>query len=506
MKHLLPLLAFVACLADTTEPAAAEQPPNIVFLMTDDQRWDTMGCYGRSEFLTPNIDDLSRRGVTFDKAYYAVAICMPSRATMMTGRYFSDHNVGFAYPYDGTLSEQEFADSYPAQMKAAGYRTGFVGKFGFRVQDLDNSLSKHFDFLAINLTHIRGKGATKQFKPADDSELTNLFRKQRPRTDRTIKKGDAMIRFLDTQPKGQPFCLSVSFDAVKNDRDADMHPPHVELFKDTAMSVPENWVEGKNHRLPKVLDHWRGTSLHVARSSRPEQYQRNVRRFAAQGYTVDQQVGRLVAKLEEMRVLDNTVIIYTSDNGRFHGSHGLFDKAILYEESMRAPLIVFDGRASADSHRGCREDALVSSADMAPTMLAMAGLDPPASMKGHSITGLLDGTQDRSQWRDAVFMESGFLQSLYKPTMKAINGNEQVDLEGINQRIIAENKSYRCRGVRTDRWKYFKYYEHTPVIEELYDLEADPHEQHNLAADPTHADTLAELRAKTEALYARVTE
>ena len=467
----------------------AQGRPNIVFLMTDDQRWDTLGCYGRTDVMTPHIDKLSEHGVTFDNAYYAVAICMPSRATMFTGRYFSDHQSGFTYPYNRTLSKEEFAESYPAKLKAAGYRTGFVGKFGIRLENTPKTAAESFDFFAVG----------GMIWPKEDRELRNIFRGDRPKTERTLKKGDAMIRFLETQPEGQPFCLSISFDAVKNDKDQDMHTPHVELFQDRKMWVPENWVEGKNMELPTLLDHCRGTWLHVARTSTPEQYQATTRRFAVQGYTVDQQVGRLMDKLEEMGVLDNTIVIYTSDNGRFHGSHGLFDKAILYDEAMKEPLIIFDGRAS-NALRGRREKAMVSSADVAPTIVSLAGLEVPSVMKGRDLSALLNGSQDRSQWRDAVLMENFFLQELHKAIIK-----KNPDIPGLNDEIIANNRSYRTRGVRTDRYKYFEYHEHDPVIEELYDLKADPHEQNNLISNPEYAEVLSRLRKQTEDLLLEAT-
>ena len=472
------LLAFNAC--------AAASRPNIVFLMTDDQRWDTLGCYGRTDVLTPHIDQLSEQGVTFDNAYYAVAICMPSRTTMFTGRYFADHQVGFTYPYNRTLPAEEFAESYPAKLKEAGYRTGFVGKFGIRLENTPKTAAQYFDFFAFR----------RLIWPKGDTELRNIFRGDRPKTERTLKKGDAMIRFLETQPKGQPFCLSISFDAVKNDQDRDMHIPHVALFKDKKMWVPENWVEGKNMELPKVLDHCRGTYLHVARTSTPEQYQATTRRFAVQGYTVDQQVGRLMAKLKEMDVLDNTIVIYTSDNGRFHGSHGLFDKALLYDESVKEPLIIFDGRSAAKTQQGRRVDAMVSSVDVAPTILSLAGLEVPEIMKGLDLSRILNGTQDMSQWRDAVLIENLFLQELHRATTKKIP-----DIPALNDEIMAENRSYRTRGVRTERFKYFKYYEHDPVIEELYDLDTDPSEMNNLISNPEYAEVLSDLRKQTEELY-----
>ena len=227
-----------------------------------------------------------------------------------------------------------------------------------------------------------------------DAALEKIYNKDRPLNERTLKTGDAMIHFLETQSKDKPFCLSVSFYAVKNDKDIDMYPPHVKVFENYNFSVPENWVQGKNTKLPKVLDNWRGVPFHMQRTSTPELYQKLVRRFATQGYTVDLQVGRLVEKLKEMGVLNNTIIIYTSDNGRFHGSHGLYDKSILYDESVKQPLIVYDGRKTK-KEQGYREKAFVSSVDIAPTILSYAGIAIPTKMQGNSFKGILDKTQNR---------------------------------------------------------------------------------------------------------------
>ena len=216
---MITLLA--ACLA-ASHSFAETSKPNIVFLMTDDQRWDMLGCYGRKDVITPYIDKLAEEGVVFDNAYYAVAICMPSRATMFTGRYFSDHRSGFTYPFNRTLPKEEFAESYPAKLKEVGYRTGFVGKFGIRLEDSNATAAEFFDFFVVG---------NKVVVPEDDAELKKIYRKDRPANERTLKKGDAMLRFLETQPKDQPFCLSISFDAVKNDRNSDMYPPDVDALE-----------------------------------------------------------------------------------------------------------------------------------------------------------------------------------------------------------------------------------------------------------------------------------
>ncbi|MCG9792839.1 sulfatase-like hydrolase/transferase [Flavobacterium algicola] len=488
---------------NSKEAAISNVKPNIIFLMTDDQRWDNMGCYGRPEFNTPNIDELAAQGVVFDKAYYAVAICMPSRVTMLTGRYLSNHKVGFVAPEDYTLSRADFAKSYPAILKNAGYRTGFIGKVGFTVTPqstrpsspkehyYEENMKPVFDFFAGSETYDR-----KDFViwPKDDIALHEIYQEGRENSGRTQRTGEAMLHFINSQPKDQPFCLSVSFYAVKHDNNKDMYMPHFDQFKDKEFSVPNNWREGANEELPKVLkENARGVKLHAERSSTPDLYQNLVRRFATQGYSVDDQVGLLIKKLKDKGLLENTIIIYTSDNGRFQGSHGLFDKCILYEESVKAPLIVYDGRVPADK-RQRREDALISSVDMASTIVSLAGLKIPASMQGLDITKVLNQTQDQSKWRDAVFMEDLFLADMYGARYK-----ENVD--EINKELIIANKSYRSRGIRTDRWKYIVYYEHTPRIEELYDVDADPLEQNNLVTNTNNQKILKKLRKQTEIMY-----
>ena len=476
----------------------ADTRPNIVFLMTDDQRWDTLGCYGRPEFQTVNIDKLASEGVVFDNSYHAVAICMPSRVSLMTGRHFASHNSGFTYPHNDDISKKHLADTYHAKLKAAGYRSGFVGKFGFRVEGREASLKPHFDYMDANNTHAKFTIAQPMW--AKDMEgFKKIHRKGRSSKERTLIKGDSMLNFLDTQPEGKPFVLSVSFDAVKNDKDADMYGPDTEVFEKKDFSVPSNWVEGANEALPDVIKkNARGYSLHLKRSSTPEQYQRNTRRFATQGLSVDNQVGRLVEKLKEMKVLDNTIIIYTSDNGRYHGSHGLYDKAILHEESVKAPLVIWDGRV-AGKEKGHRVNALASSVDIAPTILSLANEKAPNVMQGLDLTGHLNKTEDLADWREAVLMENLFVQEVLTAQRSA--KKSPVDNKGINDDIISNNRSYRSRRIRSGKWKYFIYYEHTPVIEELYDLESDPDEVKNLAGIESHKDTLIKLREKTAALH-----
>ena len=281
MNHIQRLAFLLLIPASSISLSAnSKGKPNIIFLMTDDQRWDNMGCYGRPEFNTPNIDKLAGKGVVFDNAIYAVAICMPSRVTMLTGRFNSNHRVGFVAPTDYTLSQADFAKSYPAQLKNAGYRTGFIGKVGFTVTEeairpstqkehyYEKQMKGVFDFFAGSESYDR---AGFEIWPKDDIGLQEIYKEGRENSGRTLRTGEAMLRFIETQPEGQPFCLSVSFYAVKHDNNNDVFLPHFEQFKDKEFSVPENWVEGANDELPQVVkENARGVRLHAQRSSTPE--------------------------------------------------------------------------------------------------------------------------------------------------------------------------------------------------------------------------------------------
>lgn len=253
---------------------------------------------------------MAQDGVIFDNAYFAVSICRPSRVTMLTGQYFSTHRFGFVYPNNYTLSRNRLQQTYPALLKAQGYRTGFVGKMGFRMTEngsressgkdtYQRHLSGIFDYFWGESTH----SYSQDYWPQNDSELAAAFAQKDQPGQRTWMKGRAALRFLDTQAADQPFCLSISFDAVKHDRDAHVYMPHYEKFKHKNFPIPDNWVEGMNEKLPNVVRHGRGIRLHQQRTSTKELYLNQVRRFATQGYTVDLQVGRLMEKLKEKGLL-----------------------------------------------------------------------------------------------------------------------------------------------------------------------------------------------------------
>ncbi len=476
--------------------------PNIIYLMSDDQRWDTLGCYGNPEFKTHNLDKLAEQGVLFENCYYAVSICMPSRATVLTGQFMSRHRCGFDRPTDYTISRAEFTLTYPVVLRRAGYRTGFIGKLGLAVTEKKQrpcrNLWKNAEYLPTDQFDYWG-GWTGQapaggYWPKDFGLKKSYEASERPHL--TDIMGDLIIDFIRTNPAEKPFCLSVSFHAPKGALvPADVKPQYDEPFKDVKFKLPENYVAGPNEKLPDLIKrNWRGLGYHRRYTWTPELYQKFVRRQAALTYGIDVVVGRLVKELAEKRLLENTIIIFTSDNGFFNGSHGLDGKTLLYEESMRAPLIVYDGRLPAGK-RGRRLTQLVSTVDFAPTMVDLAGLRIPDSMQGMSLKPLMDG-RDVS-WRDAVFMENNFTNYKIVPLGEAKSDGEAL--------ARTKRDSLRCHGIRTDRWKYIRFFEVDPVFEQLFDLKNDRLEQQNLAGDPKYADVLDELRAQCARLnrYAR---
>src|SRR5262249_49339856 len=199
----------------------------------------------------------------------------------------------------------------------------------------------------------------------------------------------------------------------------------------------------------------------------PEMYQRVTKDYYRLISGVDREVGRIAAELAERKLTDNTVIVFTSDNGYFLGERGMADKWLPYEESIRVPLIVYDPRLS-ESARSRILDALALNIDVAPTLLDLAGLPAPAAMQGRSLVPLLRTDTAQQDWRTELFYEPLTSPKIIPP----------------------------AEGVRTERWKYFRWLEAQPVIEELYDLKADPLEERNLAAEPAHAETLAQLRGR----------
>ncbi len=435
---------------------AAEAParPNILFLLTDDQRWNALGCMGDTHILTPNIDRLAREGVLFRNHFVTTSICCCSRASIFTGQYLRRHGIGdFARPFTAA----QWAETYPALLRQHGYRTGFIGKFGVGNDAAVAAMAGKFDYWR----GVPGQGGKYFIQPDDPS-----------RTHETARFGGAALEFLGGTPTNQPFCLSVSFTAP-HARD---EMPHLEQYqpddRDTSLYTgiflpePVTATDAFFDKLPLSVQNSISRQRWHWRFDTPQKYELSAKNYYRLISGIDREVGRLLAELKQRGLADNTVIIYTSDNGYFLGDRELSDKFYMYEEGLRDPLIIYDPREPAE-RRGRIEDAMTLNLDFAPTMLALAGITPPARMQGRSLVPLIDD-RPPAGWRTEFFYEEHTFPKLIPPS----------------------------EGVRTERWAYIRWVNEQPPVEELYDLQADPLEAHNLAANPDDASTLARLRAR----------
>ncbi len=482
---LTPLSGCESQLAGAGVPAAKR--PNIIFMMADDQRWDAMGCMGNPVIKTPNMDRLASDGVLFENALLTTSICMASRAGIMLGQFESRHQCNFERPSNKTISFAEFENSYPRLLQKAGYRTGFIGKFGFAVsKDKVLNCPLNPDGTRAGKGHLWKKP---EYMPSDKFDAWygfpgqgTYFTKGKSGKHLTRIMGEQAAEFFQSGDPAQPFCLSISFKAPHGPTQPD--PAYNGMYKD--VKIPRQPNEGDQYfeKLPKVVrEHWRGRRVYRSQAGL-DTYQPFMERYYQCITGIDTVIGHIRAELKRLKLDDNTIIIYTSDNGYFCGSKGLGGKCLLYEESIRTPLIIFDPRLDV-SKRAARRPQLVMSVDFAPTMLDMAGLKTPPTMQGLSLLPLLTGP--KTKWRDSTFHENNFT-SHFMPALSNAGDQREKVLE----------RSVRSKAVRTKRFKYIRYFEQQPIIEELFDLQNDPIEAFNLAEKPQYADILVSLRKQCD--------
>ncbi len=420
--------------------------PNFLFVVTDDQRNDSLGCAGHPVLQTPVIDGLAAKGVRFTKAFVTTPICAASRASLLTSAWERQHGYTFGTP---PLTAERIADSYPAILRGAGYQSGFIGKYGVRAQP--DSADLMFDF-------FRSYGQPYQKKQADGStrHLTDIA-------------GDDALEFLATCDASRPFCLTVSFNAPHAEDSTKSNPyPFSPNEKDlyTDAELPEPLVP---------LDFWKGLpeffgdSLNRVRWfwrwDTPEKYDRFLRDYYRMITGIDRVTGRILDELESRGLADNTVVIFTGDNGYYMGSRGFAGKWSHYEESLRVPLVIHDPRAPEPGGRLAADFAL--NVDLPATIVDLAGLEVPASYQGTSLAPILNGTAPQT-WRSDFLFEHLF-------------DHAQIP---------------RMEGVRGERYVYARYIDNLPEGEFLHDLEADPLQLRNLAGEPEHAELLARMRER----------
>ncbi|MEX2285728.1 MAG: sulfatase [Planctomycetaceae bacterium] len=442
-------LAVMAVLPSAVPGAS---PPNIVFILTDDQRFDALGCLGNPVVRTPHIDALASQGVLFTNAFCTTSICAINRACLITGQWERRHRID---DFNTPLSSEQFAASFAGVLRQQGYRTGMVGKWG-----LGDPLPRdQYDV-------FEGYSGQGRYFPAGNDGL--------PGEHLTQKLGAKSLAFLDGCTSQQPFLLQLYTKAPHAaDGAARPFPPdprHESLYADAVIPVPATATEKHFRDLPVFLQNSEARTRWRVRFANAEMYQNTVKDYYRLVTGVDEVVGDVVAKLKEKGFAENTVIIFSSDNGFYLGEHGLAGKWFMHEESIRVPLIVYDPRLP-ERGRGRRVAHMVLSIDVAPTIIELANAGVPSVMQGKSLIPLLNGQQPGG-WRDDFFYEHRFAHP------------------GIP----------KTEGVRNSRWKYTRYISIDPVYEELFDLENDRHEEHNLAGDARYTERFNKLRSRCDEL------
>lgn len=442
-------------------------PPNIVFIMTDDQRHDALSAAGNTILRTPNIDRIASEGVRFADAFVTNALCAPSRASILTGQYSHAHGVitnGGGPQYYNQPGLRTKQTTFVELLRSAGYYTALIGKWHLR------SDPRGFDRWIV----FPGQGAYR-----DPEMIANGTRmKLRGHADDIV--GDQGLLLLRDRPRDRPFCLLYQFKSphrawMPAERFArtyeDVEIPLPRTFEDKLAGRPEalRRAEMAIADMPDFRD--RGVDASLPPDERKRlNLQHLVKNYYRVLLSVDENVGRLLEALDREGLAENTIVIYTSDNGFFLGEHGLFDKRLMYEPSIRVPMLV---RFPARIRPGTIDRShMTLNVDVAPTLLELAGVPVPGWMHGRSMVPILT-RHANAPWRDA------FLYEYYE--------------------YPAEHCVRKHRGIRTARWKLMHFWEH-PEEWELYDLASDPDEVNNLAGRRDHARIVRELRARMETL------
>lgn len=429
--------------------------PNIVFFLGEGIRFDEYSFMGNPIIQTPNIDRLAREGVVFNNAFCTNALCSPSRATIMTGAY--SHSTG-AVNNLNNFTDKSFLHISDV-LHAQGYDVAFLGK-----NHIGGELMDHYwDY------YLSYEGQGKYYNPRMVEGRNGKFEPERQfdgYTDDVL--GDHAVKWLNERNSDKPFCLFFWFYAP--------HAPfyrarrQVDRFNGVRIPKPSNFDEdlagypGKPKGVANAFNKIGTTLLDPVRS-----LEEVVKDHYCGVENNDENVGRVLKVLTQQNVLDETAILFSSDHGFFLGEHTFYDKRLMYEPSIRIPMIIrYPKRIKA----GTRRDEMVLTVDIAPTIFDLAGTKTPATAEGKTMMGLAEG-KPAGNWR------KDWLYEYYE-----FPGFENVR---------------PCRGVRTERYKYIHHFYETQEYE-LYDLKADPEEMNNLYGKPGYEAITKQLQTRLEQL------
>lgn len=509
--------------------APTNDRPNILFIMCDDHGTQAIGAYGgRLAPLnpTPTLDALAANGMRFDNVFCTNSICTPSRASILTGQY--SHVNGVRDLYDVLPRDRH---DLPREMKQAGYTTAVIGKWHLKTSP---NYFDHFTVIAgqgryMNpIMHVSEGGERRKLRYS--SILTREVEVVDTKGHSSDVITDFSLDWLDNKrDKSKPFFLMHHFKAP---HDMFVYAPRYENYLED-VEIPEpanlydqpgpNWgsvaTRGENDELVGVIgstispkktkrnltNYYRkqiekdlGRTDLTDRELTHEAYQRYVRDYLRCVKGIDDNLKRIITYLEENDLLDNTIIVYTSDQGMLLGEHDFIDKRWMYEDSIRMPLIVhWPGVIEA----GSTNDWLINNTDYTPTLLELAGVDKPESMQGESFAPALKGKPQPGDWRAGTY---------YRYWMHMAHGHNNPAHFGIRTKRYKLIFFYGMDYTDTHAGKVVKgrdgnrYWKTTPAAWELYDLEKDPLEMHNRYDDPAYRDVVAQLKAQLKAERKRI--
>ena len=489
-------LLAISALTGCTEPVT-EKPLNIVYIMTDDHTAQMMSCYDKRYMDTPNLDRIANEGVRFTNSFVANSLSGPSRACMLTGKHSCENKF-----YDNsTCVFDSSQQTFPKLLQKAGYQTALIGKWHLE------SLPTGFTYWEI----VPGQGD--YYNPDFITQTNDTIQRHGYITN--LITDDAIDWMENKRDKEKPFCLLIHHKAIHRNWMADTC--NLALYEDKEFTLPDNFFDDyegrsaaaaqemsivkdmdmiydlkmlrpdKESRLKSLYESFIGRMDERQRAAwdafygpviddfyqkNPQgkdlanwKFQRYMRDYMKTVKSLDDNVGRVLNYLEENGLLDNTLVVYTSDQGFYMGEHGWFDKRFMYEESMRTPLIM-------RLPKGFDRKGDITEIDYAPTFLELAGVKVPEDIQGESLLPLLKGKKP-----------AGWRKSLYYHFYE----------------YPAEHMVKRHYGVRTDPYKLIHFYNDIDAWE-LYDLEKDPAEMHNVINDPAYSEVLADMQAELKKL------
>jgi len=442
--------------------------PNILFVMSDDHAAHAMTCYGSRINETPNLDRLADEGVLFTNCFCTNSICSPSRASILTGTY--SHVNGVHTLHDGFDGRKQ---TFPKLLQRAGYATAVIGKWHLGHGGLHDPTG--FDYWKV----LPGQG------DYHDPEMIEMGEKKIVPGYATDIITDLCLDWLEKRPSEKPFCLLCHHKAPHRHWEPD--DKHAHLYEDILIPEPVTFHDDYENRAAAAA----AAKMRVGRDlyeldlkvPPPEglspserkswNYQRYIKDYLRCVASIDDNVGRLLDYLDAEGLAENTIVIYTSDQGFFLGDHGWYDKRFMYEESLRMPFVA---RYPREIPPGTRSDRIALNVDFAPTLLDMAGVPVPGDMQGRTFRSLLRG-EAPADWRTSMY---------YRYFMH-------------NSRDHAVFAHY---GLRTERHKLIYYYEHDPMPPEweLFDLQEDPDEMRSLYHDPAYRDVVSDLQEELRRL------